>query len=133
MLKSIFAIPNFIATNKTCLKELAEPNITKYPNFNAFFLCKLKPGAWPILNTDLCGACCEADCWLPVTYLSVKAAQKFWIKDNIFMLKVLLHYKLLTSNTLCTHLVIETPPYAFDLSVLRCMLTIFKLAPVDYH
>lgn len=129
---SVSAIPSFVHTYQIDLSELLEPDITKYPSFNAFFSRKLKPGARPVRNAgDARGVCCAADCRV-VVYPSVEAAQTFWIKGDEFSLQALLHGPS-TSHTHRAHAAVETPPYECDVSAAGCGLAIFRLAPADYH
>ncbi|KAG9309536.1 phosphatidylserine decarboxylase-domain-containing protein [Chiua virens] len=116
--ESVKNIPSFIHTYKLSLGELLEPDTTKYATFNEFFYRKLKPDARPVENgDDPAGLCSAADCRL-VVYPSVELAQKFWIKGDEFTVPSLLDID--PSHELCQEFQGGS-------------LSIFRLAPSDYH
>lgn len=112
------SIPSFVKTYNLDLQELAEPDVTKYKTFNDFFYRKLKPGARPVKQADdALSICSAADCRLTV-YQTVALAQKFWIKGDEFSVPSLLGV-----------------PKDSDIAkeFTNCALSIFRLAPADYH
>ncbi|EIW79074.1 hypothetical protein CONPUDRAFT_138287 [Coniophora puteana RWD-64-598 SS2] len=118
--ESVKNIPSFIKTYGISLDELAEPDISKYKNFNEFFSRKMKPDARPVANADdPRGFCSAADCRL-VVYPTVDLAQKFWIKGDEFSVPALLAAQPDPESPLCQ-------------SLSGGALAIFRLAPSDYH
>ena len=92
-----------------------QPNLKKYPTFNAFFAREIKESARPIAepgNERVVSSL--ADCRL-TTYPTIDAAKKYWIKGFGFTLP-----KLLGSADLAH--------YFKEGSIL-----IHRLAPQDYH
>ncbi|KAF8875750.1 phosphatidylserine decarboxylase-domain-containing protein [Mucidula mucida] len=78
--ESAESIHSFVKTYSLSLTELLEPDICKYPTFNAFFARKLRPDARPVKNIDdPVGICSAADCRLAV-YQTFDLAREFWVK-----------------------------------------------------
>lgn len=110
-------IQSFISTYSINLDELLQPDPSQYPNFNAFFFRKLKPGARPIAepeNASVISSC--ADCRLTV-FNDVAESTKYWIKGDGFTLNRLIGDTNLADRSF--------PPGS--------SLAIFRLAPADYH
>ncbi|KAF7308810.1 hypothetical protein MKEN_01080600 [Mycena kentingensis (nom. inval.)] len=116
--ESVESIPSFVATYELSTDELLEPDLTKYPNFNAFFSRKLKSGARPVDNADdLRAICSPADCRLTV-FQTIDLAKEFWVKGREFTIPTLLGVDPASKDAL-----------AFE----GASLAIARLAPCDYH
>ncbi|KAK3631487.1 hypothetical protein LTR56_016851 [Elasticomyces elasticus] len=97
------------------LKEMKEPDFTKYRTFNAFFGREIREDARPQASPqDPAVVTSPADCRL-TAFPTVDLATKFWIKGTGFALP-----KLLASDTLAQKMDGGS-------------LVIARLAPQDYH
>ncbi|KAF2141636.1 uncharacterized protein K452DRAFT_228285 [Aplosporella prunicola CBS 121167] len=100
---------------KNGLAELKQPDLTAYPNFNAFFARELKPTARPIDEpSDQLTVSSPADCRL-TAYPTVDLATQYWIKGTGFTIS-----RLLGSDELAAQFAGGS-------------LVIARLAPQDYH
>lgn len=97
------------------LKELAEPDPTKYKTFNEFFARELKPGARYVAEShNPLVISSPADCRLMI-FPTIDLATRYWIKGYGFTLG-----KLLQDDALASQFEGGT-------------ITIARLAPQDYH
>ncbi|KAK4893274.1 hypothetical protein LTR27_008397 [Elasticomyces elasticus] len=97
------------------LKEMKEPDFTKYRTFNAFFGREIRDDARPQASPqDLAVVTSPADCRL-TAFSTVDLATKYWIKGTGFALP-----KLLASDSLAQKMDGGS-------------LVIARLAPQDYH
>jgi phosphatidylserine decarboxylase len=113
-IKSFISVYNLEST----LKDLLEPDPTKYKTFNDFFVRKLAPGVRPIAAPlDPSVIVSGADCRLTV-WNDIDTAKKFWVKSKEFDLPHLFGSEELASL-----------PEFKDGGA----LAIFRLAPADFH
>jgi phosphatidylserine decarboxylase len=97
------------------LKEMIEPDPTKYANFNEFFAREIKPLARPIAEPDDRSVVSSpADCRLTV-FPTVDQATKYWIKGFGFTIEKLLDDKVMAAT------------------LAGGTIAIARLAPPDYH
>lgn len=97
------------------MKDMIQPDPTKYANFNEFFAREIKPEARPIDepgNDDVTSS--PADCRLTV-FPTFDLATEFWVKGNNFTME-----RLFLNADLAAH---------FD----GGSMAIARLAPQDYH
>jgi len=112
--KSKKEIDSFIHYHNLNTKEILDP-LSSFKNFNEFFYRKLTAESRPIHDPkNAASLCSAADCRLNV-FTSISTSKDIWIKGANFNLK-----NLLKDDALATE---------FD----NCALTIFRLAPQDYH
>lgn len=111
-------IQSFIQTYNLPLNELLEPDLTKYPTFNAFFSRKLTEAARPIAGVGNASVFVSpADCRMNV-FNDIDSAKKFWVKGQQFSVPELLGHE-----EGCDTLQRDG----------KSMLVIARLAPQDYH
>ena len=97
------------------LSDLAEPDPTKYPTFNAFFGRAIRPDARPVAEpTNDMVTVSPADCRM-TAFPTIDIATKYWVKGLGFILEHLLGDKDLASQLEGGSMVIA------------------RLAPQDYH
>merc|ERR1712216_134965 len=108
-------IPHFIEQYSINIDEIRDP-VDSFMTLNDFFIRRLKPSARPISSgADSSVLVSAADCRLMV-FTSIQAATKVWVKGNRFNL-----LNLLGQNAELAE--------QFEGGV----MTIFRLAPQDYH
>lgn len=97
------------------LKDLVEPDLSKYADFNEFFAREIKPSARPVAEPDNQQVVSSpADCRLMVFPITDQVT-KYWIKGYGFTIAKLLHDDVLARD-------LDGGPIA-----------IARLAPQDYH